>query len=161
MYHRSHDQGRSASMEGGLHPWRGSASMEAGLHRGEGAGVVLHPGGLHRGGGVGRPPLRYMGYYELILSAKYSHQLRWVFLQLLLLVHLLIRLNELADAEKKIRVCRPISITIKHSSRMRTARLLTVSGLIVHFNILHAALLEYLVRKQVKRMCIRKPCFLC
>ena len=53
------------------------------------------------GGGVQTPPPRYMGYYELILSAKYSHQLRWVFLQLLLLVHLLIRLNELADAEKK------------------------------------------------------------
>ena len=79
-------------------------------------GVCIHGGGSASGGGggggsasrgstsgwgVGRPPLRYMGYYELILSAKYSHQLRWVFLQLLLLVHLLIRLNELADAEKK------------------------------------------------------------
>ena len=78
MYHRSHDQGRSASMEGWSASMEGvcihgggSASMEAGLHRGEGAGVVLHPGGLHRrGGGVGRCPPRYMGYYdELILSA--------------------------------------------------------------------------------------------
>ena len=72
MYQRSHEQGRSASMEGvyihggGLHPWRricihGGGSASCIGWGGGGAGVVLnrgglHAGGLHRGGGSWADP---------------------------------------------------------------------------------------------------------